>query len=1114
MTQQVYIRHPDLGSDFFVFVSDDDLWRVDFKAGPDDISEALTAYRLTTNSAQVSHPKISKDGESIAYESTESGEKEIYVIGSKGGLTHRVTYKGTASLYGWTDEGNLLITSQYGRYGSLGLYTISPSGEQINCQEFGMVSAYAQTPYGDMVARNPADIAYWKDYRGGKIGEIWTKPTGADGFSRILSDSRAHLCHVVCVGEWITFISDRDGCGEIYATDFLGSQVHQITSSRTSYVRSFSIMDSRLLYMSAGRLWLQTFAGTQKTSPARELSIIVPSSFEQARPRFIQAKHYLQSFAPSYSASVIMTVIRGTVYVMNPWIGPAQRIHLGAEFVRARQVYGFGQKPAPAKNSSKKISTQPHEQGRDFLVVAVNTLGEDRLIHLVWDPQHRQYHPKVLYDQSLGKIWRVKGANNQEFVLISTLRYELWHLCIKTSKCHLITRCDRAVDHMNISPDHQWVAYSAENKILYETYLYHVEKHTQQKLFPSVKSDTDQVPTFDCQENLLYLFSDRDIKLTESGYPYFLTSLYESRPYVLTGNKVTASLLDRSMILFDSSGSDSVQKDENQNQDKHNDKDQEHHKDQTQSTSPSQDHNHDSPQDPQITFDFRDIESRLEALPLEHRRWSQIYSTANKIFFLEESPQSDDEDSYELHSYTKSTGEVSRTGDRLNHLILSGDGKSFLARAQGQLILCGVDEKITSDDNSKSKPKIINLSRVRHQIDPKQEWDQMLVEALYLQKENLLNDASRPNYDEILNRHRALIPHVHTRSEFSDLIWDMQGDLKTSHCYEYRGDYHKKPTYQPCGYLGAQLSYHQKKKCFVISYIQRGEPWNAKSRSPLLGPGVALSEGDEIHTIDGQRFQSIVDLDQYLDHRASTDVALYVKRTKSGSFHHSYKKPTQKSSHVFSHCRIKTLARHSELSYHDWVQRNREYVSQQSKGKVGYLHIPDMSEFGLTEFYKHYLKEIDHSQLIVDIRYNRGGSVSEIIINHLASKAIASQHGKWMSHIQPYPLYSAPQQIVCLINGYAGSDGDIFSQAFKDLGLGTLVGTRTWGGVIGIWPRISLVDGTTTSQPEYSFVFHKDKHVLENEGVVPDVTVEITPDDWQNKIDPQLDQALKIFHSS
>ena len=174
---------------------------------------------------------------------------------------------------------------------------------------------------------------------------------------------------------------------------------------------------------------------------------------------------------------------------------------------------------------------------------------------------------------------------------------------------------------------------------------------------------------------------------------------------------------------------------------------------------------------------------------------------------------------------------------------------------------------------------------------------------------------------------------------------------------------------------------------------------------------------------------------------------------------------------------------------------------------MGYLHIPDMSVKGFSEFYRHYLSEFRKESIIIDVRYNGGGNISQLILKMLKQKIIGYDTTRHYGD-DPYPLYAISGNIVCLTNEFAGSDGDIFSHSFKLMNLGKLIGKRTWGGVVGIWPRFGLVDGTFTTQPEFSFWFQDVGFGVENYGTEPDIDVEISPDDWTKGIDTQLDRSI------
>jgi tricorn protease len=200
----------------------------------------------------------------------------------------------------------------------------------------------------------------------------------------------------------------------------------------------------------------------------------------------------------------------------------------------------------------------------------------------------------------------------------------------------------------------------------------------------------------------------------------------------------------------------------------------------------------------------------------------------------------------------------------------------------------------------------------------------------------------------------------------------------------------------------------------------------------------------------------------------------------------------------------------SSIRYRDWVEHNRQYVHERTDGRVGYVHVPDMGADGFAEFHRHFLAEFDHEGLIVDVRFNRGGSVSGLLLQKLARRRLGYDVSRWMGAM-PYPRESARGPMVAVTNEYAASDGDIFSHAFKLMKLGALIGRRTWGGVIGIMPRNWLVDGTETTQPEFSRWFVDVGWGVENYGTDPDIEVDITPQDYARGVDTQLDRAIEVI---
>ena len=304
----------------------------------------------------------------------------------------------------------------------------------------------------------------------------------------------------------------------------------------------------------------------------------------------------------------------------------------------------------------------------------------------------------------------------------------------------------------------------------------------------------------------------------------------------------------------------------------------------------------------------------------------------------------------------------------------------------------------------------------------------------------------------------------------------MQGELGTSHAYEMGGDLRVPPQYKR-GFLGADYRWDPQRNGYRIETILRGDSWNRGDDSPLAEPGVDVRTGDAIVAVAGVRVSAARTPDELLVNLANRDVALDVERDG-----------TQRR------VLIRALRDERMLRYRAWVDANRRLVHERTAGRVGYVHIPDMGPWGFAEFHRGYLTEFERDGLIVDVRYNRGGHVSPLCSksSRASASATTSRATGRRHRIRPSRV-GGP--MVALTNQFAGSDGDIFSHCFKLYGLGTLVGMRTWGGVVGINPYHELVDGTVTTQPEFSFWFTDAGWQVENYGTDPDVEVDIAPQD-------------------
>jgi len=350
------------------------------------------------------------------------------------------------------------------------------------------------------------------------------------------------------------------------------------------------------------------------------------------------------------------------------------------------------------------------------------------------------------------------------------------------------------------------------------------------------------------------------------------------------------------------------------------------------------------------------------------------------------------------------------------------------------------------------------------------------------------------DWEDVYARYEPLLDRIATRSELSDLIWEMQGELGTSHAYEAGGDYRRPPPVT-LGHLGAELALADDGASFAISRIVQGDPWDASADSPLNAIGVQARTGERIVAVNGQPVSQERPPQALLVHQANAKVELTLAPASGGG------------DGATRNVVVTTLADEVPARYREWVERNRAWVHETSNGRVGYLHLPDMMSAGFAEFHRYFGTECDRDALIVDVRYNRGGHVSQLLLEKVARRRLGYDLTRW-GQPEPYPVESPAGPVVALTNEHAGSDGDIFSHCFKLMQIGKLVGTRTWGGVIGINPRHKLVDGSETTQPEYSFWFTDVGFAVENYGTDPEIEVDNAPQDATAGRDRQLETAL------
>lgn len=1039
-----YYRQPTVHGDTVVFVSEDDLWSVPVTGG--------TARRLTASLGATSAPAFSPDGQWLAFSAREDGAWEVYVMPGHGGEAERLTFQGAnAQVTGWTPDGNAILYSSeatlpFAR--ARQLWTVPRAGGLPSPLPWGLASHLSHGPgKARVLGRNTGDPARWKRYRGGTAGQLWVDRDGSGEFKRI-APVEGNITAPMWIKRRIYFLSDHEGVGNLYSCTPSGRGVRRHTHHDDFYARGASTDGQRIVYHAGGACYCyKPGAGEQHGEP---IPIRIQSPRVQRRRRYVAADQYLQGYQLRPDGKALAVTARGKLFTLGNWEGPVLQ-HTEEPAARARLCTWL--------NDGKRLLYVSDRTGEERLAIA-DTTGAKKT--------------RTLDAIEIGHATGLAVSPTDDRAAIQNHRFELILADLKAGTGRVVDRSDYGpITGLAWSPDGQWLAYSIEETSRTRAIrLYHVSTG---KKHPVTRPEfQDVAPSWDPDGKYLYFLSYRayqpvyDAVHFDLGFPkavqLMLVPLRADLPNPFRPQPAPPAPKEAKTSKKDKPGP--------------------------------------------VKIDVAGLPDRIVAFPRQAGRYGRVVGIRGKILYSEypirptlgsrawESPDARGA----LYAFDLASMKEENLTTGVESFAVSRDGTTLIYRSGRKLRVLQAGEKpgdqkpagIVRDGGRGAG--WIDLGRIKAPVDPPSEWRQMFREAWRLQRDFFWDDKmSGVDWKQVYRRYEPLLDRVSCRGELSDLLWEMQGELGTSHAYEIGGDYRLAPD-TPQGQLGADLRWDAKKKGYRITAIARGDSWDEDSHSPLLAPGTGIVRGDVIQAVNGQRLSRRFTPGHALVNQAGQEVALSVQGKKGAA------RPVV----------VRALRGEQPLRYRAWVNRNREIVHRRGKGQVGYVHIPDMSARGFAEFHRGWLPELHYPALIIDVRFNGGGHVSQLLLEKLARKRLGYDVARWHAP-EAYPRESLMGPMVALTNEYAGSDGDIFSHCFKRMGLGPLIGTRTWGGVIGINPRMELVDGSVTTQPEFSFWFDDVEWGVENYGTDPDEEVYISPRDFKAGRDPQLDAGLKAI---
>ncbi|QQC89231.1 S41 family peptidase [Streptomyces alfalfae] len=1060
MTQTAYLRYPHIHGELVTFTAEDDVWVAPLDGG--------RAWRVSADNMPVNHPRVSPDGTTVAWTSTRDGAPEVHIAPLDGGPSRRLTYWGTAKtgVRGWTPDGRVLAVSAAGQASPRRTWAraVPLDGGPAQTLPYGVVGDVTHGPDGQVLlltAPMGREAAWWKRYRGGTAGKLWLRaaapaaasapgPTSdpAGTFARVHQALEGNIEYPLWVGERIAFLSDHEDVGAVYSSLPDGADLRRHTPVDGFYARHAATDGARVVYAAAGELWL---LDDLEGAEPRRLDIRLGGQRTDLQPHPVAAARWFGAAAPDHTGRGSAVSVRGSVHWVTHRQGPARAL-AATQGVRARLPRTF------------------RVAGEEHVVWVTDAEGDEALEFAPATGPAPGATPRRL---AAGQLGRVLGLTMSPDGSRAAVASHDGRVLLVERESGEVREVDRSEDGeatgLVFSPDSAWLAWSHPGpRPLRQLRLANTADLSVSDATPL--RFRDHSPAFTLDGKHLAFLSARAFDPVYDEHVFDLAFVGGSRPHLITLAATTPSPFgpQRHGRPFDA-----------------------------QDGGPE---TPDSEGAPVTRVDFDGLADRIVPFPVEAARYSTLRAAKDGLLWLRHPVRGvlgasrahplDPEPRTELERYDLVQHRVEELASDADHFTVTGDGKRVLLRTDGKLKVVPSDRRASGDDDSDSNITV-DLSRIRCTVDPAAEWRQMYDETGRLMRDNFWRaDLGGVDWDGVLERYRPVLARVATHDDLVDLLWEVQGELGTSHAYVMAGG--GAHAYRQ-GLLGADLS-RGEDGLWRVDRVLPSETSDPAARSPLAAPGVAVRPGDAVIEVNGRAVDPVTGPGPLLVGTAGKPVELTVSPSGGGDPRHAVVIPVDDE---------------EPLRYHAWVADRRAYVHERSGGRLGYLHVPDMQAPGWAQIHRDLRVEVAREGLVVDVRENRGGHTSQLIVEKLARRVIGWDMPRG-SRAFSYPQDAPRGPVVAVADEFSGSDGDIVNAAIRALGIGPVVGTRTWGGVVGIDSRYHLVDGTLVTQPKYAFWMEGQDWGLENRGVDPDVEVVTTPEDHAAGRDPQLDEAVRI----
>jgi tricorn protease len=1009
------------------------------------------AYRLTSFPGLESDPYFSPDGNQVAFSAEYDGNTDVYVVPIAGGEPHRLTWHpGEDIARGWTPDG-LRVLFASGRTSAPISYpkfwTVALTGGMPQPLPIPRVFKGSYSPDGTRLAYQM--IEPWEsEFRNYRGGQ--NNPIRIINLASLQEEKLpwegSSDNSPVWLENTVYFLSDRDYAMNVWAYDLGSRQLRQLTHFRDFDAKQIAGHKGNLVIEQGGYLYTLAIAGGE----LKKLTISAQGDFPWARSHWARVGEKLKEPALSFSGKRAAFTARGEIVSIPAEKGDARNL--------SRNPGAADRSPAWSPNG-EKIAWFSDASGEYELVIA-DQFGENRKIIAL-------PHPTFYYSP----VWSPDSFS----IAFTDANRDLWVVNIATGTIKKIdtegfAHPDRII-YPCWSPDSKWIAYAKRLRNEYGAiFVYSVDKGTATRLTDGM-SDS-RMPAWDASGKYLYFLASVDYGLNVG----WLDLSSYNRP-------VTRSLY---AIVLEKDTPTPLALESDEETAKKDDKDDENMSDNKGSGKGKTD-NKNKVVTP-VKIDFIGLQKRIIAFPIKARDYQKLVSGEQGTLFLGEAVVN--EDGLTLHRWM--------TKERKSKDILSGIS-DFVISADGKKILYGMEGKSWGIVDAAGLPKLgdgkIATNELRVLVDPAAEGRQIFKEAWRFQRDYFyVRNVHGVDLNWLYKTYSPWVEYVKHRADLNYVLDILGGETSIGHSFVGGGDLPEVEKV-PVGLLGADFAADSGR--YKITKIYTGESWNPDLKAPLSGPGIDVKEGDYLMAVNGRELGSSMNLYSFFDRTAGVQTRIKVNG-----------KPSVEGAREVT---IVPVPSEESLRRCEWIESNRRRVNELSGGKLAYVWLPDTADGAYVNFNRYFFAQKDKQGAIIDERFNQGGFIADYIIDLLA-RPLLGYFNNPLADKQPWTAPNAaifgPK--VMIINDAAGSGGDMMPFMFKLRGIGPLVGTRTWGGLVGIWDVPSLVDGGRITAPRGGFYNIKGEWDVENQGVAPNIEVEMTTKLVTAGGDPQLEKAIEV----